>query len=422
MKRDFSGEFPTEHAPPEGGAEQPADAFALMVLEGPDAGEGVTLDATSPSRALVGKSAMCSLRLTDEQVSRRHLSLRPMGHALVVSDLGSTNGTLVNGVTIREAILHGGEAIRIGRTVISVLRGGPTRANLPGEMRFGRLLGGSAAMRKLYPIFARLARSEAPILLEGEAGSGKQLCAEEIHAHSARVARPFSVLNCRALGPAELAQVLDEGSLLATSGTIYVEEPSALPIPIQRRILQQLDRPVSPRWIFATRGDPDRDVAEGLLVEDLFTRLAAARVELPPLRHRGEDVGLLARAFWSELAASEPDTATDTDLPADFLSRVRHYPWPGNVAELVRAVSARFSLGEFGRWRTSERTGGGVDFITSVVERELPFVEARQIVVTQLEGEYVTHMLERHGNNRDAAKASGVGLRYFQLLRARVES
>ncbi|MBN9160160.1 MAG: FHA domain-containing protein, partial [Myxococcales bacterium] len=169
-------------------------AFVITVVEGPDAGLVTSLDATGPTRALLGQSPVCTIRLTDREVSRRHAALSVTDTKLVVLDLGSTNGTTVNGVLIKEAALQGGEAIRIGSSVLSVKRGEARAADLGQTASFGRVIGESAAMKRLYPALSQLAGSDRPALLEGEAGTGKELVAEELHRASGRTDGPFITL------------------------------------------------------------------------------------------------------------------------------------------------------------------------------------------------------------------------------------
>jgi hypothetical protein len=346
---DSSGELPTSRGPSREEDASP-DRFSLLVVEGPDAGRSYTMDVTSPVRVLVGKSAMCTLRLSDHEVSRRHASFRIEGHAIVVADLGSTNGTFVNGVAVREAALTGGEAIRIGRSVISVVRGAPSAVTLTNDTAFGRLMGGSTVMRRLYPVLHSLAAADRPILLEGESGVGKELCAEELHAHSSRAANRFLKLTCHALGPDEIDERLfAPGGLLegACDGTLFIDELAALPLPTQRILARRAHErgPGRPRFVFATTRDLDRDAGEGRVADELLAVLASARIELPPLRHRAGDIELLARTFWA--------AHTSDPLPADFVPRFADYPWPGNVRELMRAVAVRFEQGVLGRWRVT---------------------------------------------------------------------
>lgn len=394
--------------------------FVLAVVEGPDTGLVVTLDASGP-RALLGQSPVCSLRLTDPEVSRRHAALAVTGGHLQLIDLGSTNGTTVNGVSVKEVSLHGGEAIRVGRTVMQVRSEAPRFVELGRASSFGRVLGESPSMRKLFPVLARLAENEGPVLLEGEAGTGKELVAEELHLASARKEGPFLTLDASSLPTPELeASLFGEGEepglvAQARGGVLFINEIGNLPRETQTR-LRGVIAGGETRVIAGTRRDLDRDVASGRFDEDLFFALASGRIELPPLREREGDVVLLARRFWEELGG-------EGSLPEDFLPRFEHYPWPGNVRELKSAVVARSTLGELGpAYRSDEAKDAGLDFLSAVIEDDLPFPSARERVVKEFERRYVERVLARHGGSvTKAARASGVAHRYFQLIRARLK-
>jgi DNA-binding NtrC family response regulator len=399
-------------------AAEKAASFVLAVVDGPDAGLVVTIDANGP-RVLLGQSPVCTARLSDPEVSRRHAALTVVGTHLQILDLGSTNGTTVNGVTIREAQLHGGEAIRVGSTVLSVRRDAPRFVELVKSGSFGRAVGESPAMKKLYPVLASLASGSGPVLLEGEAGTGKELVAEELHLSGARKEGPFVVLEASALPTEELSNRLfaTDGVLeQAKGGVLFIDEIGNLPRDVQAKLVGIIDGGCDVRIVAGTRRDLDRDVAEGRFVEQLFFLFAAGRVELPPLRDREGDVSVLARHFWKSLDEN-------TDLPEDFLPRFEHYTWPGNVRELRSAVVARMTLGELGAtYRSDEAKERGLDLITAVLEDDLPFPTARERVVKEFERRYVERMLARHGGNvTRAARASGVAHRYFQLIRARLK-
>ncbi|HSO31423.1 MAG TPA: sigma 54-interacting transcriptional regulator [Labilithrix sp.] len=404
-----------------------ASTFVLAVVEGPDTGLVITLDASGP-RALLGQSPVCSLRLTDPEVSRRHASLAVTATHLQFIELGSTNGTTVNGVNVKEASLHGGEAIRVGRTVIKVQREAPRFVELAQASSFGRIVGESSAMKKLYPVLASLAATDKPILLEGEAGTGKELVAEELHLGSRRKDAPFVTLDASALPTQELGTRLfgapGEVGLVeqAKGGTLFVNEVGNLPRDVQARLRELLASGSDVRVIAGTRRDLDRDVASGRFADDLFFLLAGGRVELPTLRERDGDVALLARHFWSDLAETEVEVLGSA-LPEDFLPRFEHYPWPGNVRELKAAVVARKTLGELGQaYRSEEAKDNGLDFLSAVIEDDLPFPSARERVVKEFERRYVERVLARHGGSvTKAARASGVAHRYFQLIRARLK-
>lgn len=366
--------------------------FVLTVVDGPDSGSSFTLDASS-ARMLVGQSPVCALRLRDPEVSRRHCALVVDGHRLSILDLGSTNGTTVNGVVVEKAFLHGGEAVRVGRTVLTVTRGEAGYASLSAAKSFGRVLGASPAMRKVHPQLEALAASDRPVLLEGEVGTGKDLVAEEIAAASARRDGPFVVLETRVLESADihakLAVLIEE----ARGGVLYIDEIGDLPRDAQAVLRAHLGKDGGARLIAGTRRDLDRDVAEGRFLEALFFELASGRVDLPPLCDRAGDVALLARALWTNLGG-------EGDLPADFLPRFEHYPWPGNVRELKSAIVARMTLGELApSHRSDDATNAGTDIMAVVIAQNLQFSAARERVMREFERRYVARILAVHEGN-----------------------
>jgi two-component system, NtrC family, response regulator HydG len=150
-------------------------AFEIRVVSGPDTGHVVTISPANPSPLLVGQSPSCELRLSDRQVSRRHLSIEMAQEQLRVNDMDSTNGTRINGVVVGEAFLQGGERIELGGTLLLVQRltpGTTTTVQLPTATSFGKVVGASEAMRRLYPLCERLAQSSVPVIIEGETGTG----------------------------------------------------------------------------------------------------------------------------------------------------------------------------------------------------------------------------------------------------------
>jgi transcriptional regulator with GAF, ATPase, and Fis domain len=190
-----------------------------------------------------------------------------------------------------------------------------------------------------------------------------------------------------------------------------------------RRIGGQKWIKVDVRVMAATRRDLDRAVAAGRFRDDLFHRLAVARVELPPLRERQGDVPLLARQFASDMGGS-PD-----QVEAYIDERFSDYNWPGNVRELRNAVARYVALGY--DWQAPRPTapvgdpassslGGGGDWIEAILSRGMPYPWARRRTVEEFERRYIERILAQHGGNvARAARASGLGLRYFRLVKAR---
>ena len=385
--------------------------FRFVVTEGPDTGHAFSFDGTEAPRVLLGSSAICELRLADPQVSRRHLSLVAANGEVQARDLGSTNGTLVNGVRILEAALRGGESIRVGATTLRVERGAEDGEPLVSDaMGFGRLLGRSAAMRRLYSALERLAKSTAPLVIEGETGTGKERAAEAIHEASPRASAPFVVVDAATLAATQVEALFEE----ANGGTLVIDEIADLSPdvqPVLARAIEAGKRAGShaARIITTTRRDLDREVADGRFREELFFRLAVTRIELPPLRERLDDLAYLAEHLWTE----------STAFPSSALERMAGYGWPGNVRELESFVTRLASMGD-PLPRASAPTTTTGDYLDAVISEHLSLSAARERVVAEFERRYVADAFDRNGQNvTKAAAASGVARRYFRALRAK---
>jgi two-component system, NtrC family, response regulator HydG len=306
------------------------------------------------------------------------------------------------------------------------------------------------------------------VIIEGETGTGKEVLAESLHEMGPRAAGPFVVFDCTAVAPNLVESALfghERGSFTgatesrrgvfeeAHGGTLLLDEIGDLEMSLQAKLLRALERSEvqrvgSSRWtrvdvrvLAATRRDLDREIQLGRFRDDLFFRLAVARIELPPLRRRAGDVAVLAHHFWKRLADK------GVPFPGDFEQRLDVYDWPGNVRELYNAVARRVALGELAQIETARAAGAGAggadprpvtglppppatpsagpasvrgDTIEAVLALDLPLVRARERVVEDFERRYVQRILSQHGGNvTSAAAASGIARRYFQLLRAR---
>jgi transcriptional regulator with GAF, ATPase, and Fis domain len=421
----------------------------IVMIEGPDAGKEFTLDVDAPSRILLGTSEVCGLRLTDPMVSRRHAAFEPVGMRYRLTDLGSTNGTFVDGVAIMAAYVRGGEVVRCGSSAMRLeVDDAVAPAQLPPDIRFGSTIGASIAMRRLYPLCARLARTRVPLIIEGETGTGKEVLAESLHEVSASKG-PFVVFDCTTISANLLEAELfghERGAFTgatasrpgvfesAHGGTLLIDEIGDLDLPLQAKLLRALDKgevrrvggqkwiKVDVRVMAATRRDLDRAVAECRFRDDLFHRLAVARIELPPLREREGDVELLARQFATDMGGSVDD------VEAEIATRFSDYNWPGNVRELRNNVARYIALGD--DWQspapTSPASGTGVaagDWLDSFVTSGVPYPVARRRTLEEFERRYIERVLAAHGGNvAQAARASGLALRYFRLVKARQQS
>ena len=232
------------------------------------------------------------------------------------------------------------------------------------------LIGESAPMRRVRMLIDRVAGTDASVLVIGESGSGKEIVAQALHAGSQRAGGGFRAINCGAI-PSTLIEAelfgFEKGSFTgatrthdgivgqADGGTLFLDEITEMPLETQPPLLRFLEtrryfrvggtRELSTdvRIIAATNRTPASAVKENRLREDLYYRLAAFPIELPPLRDRGDDVVELAEFFLERL---NDRAGTSKRFAAGSLDAARRHSWPGNVRELKHAVEYAFILGD----------------------------------------------------------------------------
>jgi len=247
------------------------------------------------------------------------------------------------------------------------------RPAAPGSEADGEceLLGDSACMRQLKGTIGKLARSQAPVYIRGESGSGKELVARQIHQHGPRALAPFVPVNCGAI-PAELMEseffghlkgsftgaTADKNGLFqaADGGTLFLDEVAELPMHMQVKLLRAIQEraikpvgaarevPVDVRILSATHKDLAEEVREGRFRQDLYYRLNVIQLDVPPLRERIDDLPRLADHFLARLADR---WGTDTPaLSSAARDALMHYPFPGNVRELENILERAATLCE----------------------------------------------------------------------------
>jgi len=410
--------------------------YRLRVVAGPDAGKEIPLDIGT---ILVGSHPDNDLVLTDTTVSRHHLEIRIRKDGLAVRDLDSTNGTRHAGVKLGQIVLTGPARLRVGKhTDLDV-----EPVEVPVDLeewvgdRFGDVLGDSPPMHKLFALLARVAPTDATVLLSGETGTGKEAFAEAIHKASARAGKPFMVVDCGVIPHELIASELfghvrgsftgaaaDKRGLIeaASGGTLFLDEIGELALDLQPQLLRVLDRrqlrrvgdtqtiDVDLRVIAATNRDLLAMVKAGQFREDLYYRLAVVRAEVPPLRDRREDVPLLARHFAAEMGRG-------FDLSPTLVGALAHHDWPGNVRELRNVVERALSLGGAALDELTPTPAPAPPPPTSEAVLDLPFKEAKAALIEGFEREYLTHLLARHkGNISRAAQEAGIDRNYIHRL------
>jgi len=397
----------------------------LELLNGPDAGKSWDLP---DGEVRVGKTAENDVAIPDATVSRHHFSLTRDRQGILLRDLGSTNGTFLDGARVLEAYVHPGMEIRVGE-VLLCLRPVEEEVSITpsSSATYGPLVGESPAMRRIFALLERVAPSDATVLILGETGAGKGAAARAIHGASPRADQPLVTIDCgaisRSLIESELfghekgaftgATTRRRGALeMAHGGTLFIDELDDLPRDLQPKLLRALDegricrvgsaRPVELdlRVLAATKKDLRREVAEGRFREDLYYRLSVVTVPLPPLRDRLEDVPVLAARFL------EGEQRRWDDLPRSLRRRLMSHHYPGNVRELRNLLERSIFL-DGPEMLDLERLhpGGGamgneIRLAASSVE---PFKEAKEGLVARFEREYLERLLERTGGNIAAA-------------------
>jgi transcriptional regulator with GAF, ATPase, and Fis domain len=416
-------------------------AVELVVIEGTSRGTRVTVNGGT---ATVGTASANSLALDDARVSRLHCELRLRPGVITLKDRGSTNGTFVEGLRVRDVDVAAGTVVHVGASAFRVEVGDePAFVPLSDRRELGELVGASLEMRRVYSVLERVAKTDATVLIQGETGTGKDVVARTLHALSARSSGPFVPIDCGSI-PASLFEselfghlrgafsgalserrgVFDE----AAGGTLFLDEIGEVPIELQPKLLRAIEtksvRPVGAntahaadvRIVAATNRPLWKAVNDGAFREDLYYRLAVVDVALPPLRARREDIVPLALSFFRRLRGEA------AELPPAFAATLCARDWPGNVRELRNFIERSVALGfvEPGAQRRSSAPPPPLG-MKDLVPLDLPLKEARQAWTESFEAVYVQHALKRaNGNVTRAAEQAGVSRRFLQRLLARL--
>jgi DNA-binding NtrC family response regulator len=359
----------------------------------------------------------------------------------VLRDLGSTNGSFVQGSRFNELTLGFGTEVTIGKTVLKYVPNEEAIDLPPSESEsYGALVGRDPRIRRLFKLLDDVAATDATVLIEGESGTGKALFAEEIHRHSPRKNGPFIVFDCGvipegrieaalfgAVAGAVSGAVTDRRGAFeeADGGTLFLEEIGELPMAVQPALLRALDkqvvRPVggssyaraSVRVVASTNRNLHAEIAAKQFREDLYYRIAVVRMLVPPLRERPDDVPLLVQSFLDQLRPDRP-----LALAPAALERLQNHHWTGNVRELRNVIERASALSRgselvlddsFDR----EMTASG----NAAPDLTLPFKEAKAHVVDAFERAYIEALLKRHeGNLSAAARAAEIDRKHLREL------
>jgi transcriptional regulator with GAF, ATPase, and Fis domain len=364
MRVDFEG--PTGSlGPSDSQAPGTHKGFRLEVVSGPNAPSSHLLDVLE---FRIGKSSANHLTLADPAVSRFHCVIEYTPRGLLLRDLGSTNGTRVGNCWVERAYLNPNVPIQVGHSTLQVVTVDLNRAlPTPAPSETG-MLGSSEAIERLLAAIPT-AKSGVTILLEGETGTGKSLLAETIHQSGPRAKHPYVVVDCGAIAATLIESELfghERGAFTgaterrvgafeaADGGTIFLDEIGELPLPLQPKLLRALEERtiklvgshksvrVDVQVIAATNRELPEAVSRGEFRADLYYRLDALRVRLPPLRDRRQDIPVLIEKF-ARRVRPVIDPAFLERLTRTLAGREE---WPGNIRELRNAVEKAILLGE----------------------------------------------------------------------------
>ncbi len=416
----------------------------LRVLAGAEADLGRELELP-PVGVVIGADRGCDVALADPSVSGRHCTISPTSAGFVVTDLGSKNGTTIDGVAVGKVTAPAGAILKLGHTLIQLLPADDVVAIPPSvHDRFGGLWGDSPAMRQVFAILERTSPSDASILFLGESGCGKELAARAVHDASPRRDGPFVVFDCGAATESLIESDLfghvkgaftgaagdRQGAFAAAGGgTLFLDEIGDLPIGLQPKLLRMLEAgeviPVGGRKperhdvrvVAATHRDVFGEVARGGFRGDLYYRLAVVEVHLPPLRQRRDDLARLVAIFLERAGA--PHLAATVGGPN--LARLAGYHWPGNVRELrnviTRAVALAGPARDFAELPILLRPTLAPTDEPAAARADRPFHDAKQAVVDRFEREYLTDLVRRNaGNLSAAARAAGLERKFLYKL------
>ncbi|MFT5585365.1 MAG: transcriptional regulator with PAS, ATPase and Fis domain [Cognaticolwellia sp.] len=423
-------------------------ALGLEVVWHPDPSfVGGQRSVSAGERLVLGRNSLeLGGALQEPRISRRQSELGRLGSALSVRDLDSHNGSWVNGVRVKSAVLQPGDVLGVGQ-VLLLVRELPLN---PAPLSWGRLVGRSPALQAALETVDRVAGLDMPVLVQGESGTGKELVAQELHARSGREG-PFVAVNCAGVADSLLqselfghvrgaysgAEKARRGLVdQARGGTLLLDEIGDASPALQAALLRLLQerelRPVGSdtaqvvnvRFVAATNRDLVAEVRRGRFREDLYARLSRQVVFLPPLRARRSDILSLVHSLLGGARLSHGLAQT----------LVLH-DWPGN-ARAVQAVVEQLLLRAEGEvleqpeWladvmarQARAEDGVGSPVVASSVEVSEQVSEQKRALSAMSHAELRQVLITHLGNLAAAAKDLGVGRNtlYRHLQRAGVD-
>ena len=419
----------------------------LTCVAGPDTGTSWSVDSDVVH---IGSKEENDIVLLDTTVSRRHAEVVRIRDGVVLRDTGSTNGTFVGAVRVREVFLTPETRFRVGKTEMLFTPEDEVIDITPSDKdELDQIVGTSVAMREVFSIIERVAPTNLTVLITGETGTGKELASRAVHNLSQRRDGPFRVFDCGAAPETLIESELfghEKGSFTgavgsregvfeaANGGTIFLDEIGELPLDLQPKLLRVLEqrevrrvgsgktRAVDVRVVAATNRNLIEEVRGGRFREDLYYRLAVVELQLPPLRERIEDLERLV----DHLIRRSPDNTHVRAVDPDVIELFKSYRWPGNVRELENIIERSIpftdgdtiTLGAMPDALVAPRAPGSPSRAAAVDGgTDLPFKEAKDRLVDAFEQRYLIDLIERHGGNvSKAARAADMDRKSISRL------
>ncbi len=381
---------------------------------------------------VVGRDEGAQIRVSDPEVSAIHCELRAVNEGVLVKDLGSTNGTFIGAIRVREAIITTPCEVLVGQTRIGIEPTGKQRVDVGYSDRFGDLVGSSPKMRRVFGVLEKVANTALSILILGETGTGKEVVAKSVHSASDRKDGPFVVLDCGSI-PSSLAESIlfghekgvftgaterKKGALAdAHGGTLFLDELGELPLELQPKLLRALAErqvkrvgsnafePIDVRVLAATRRDLGVEMNAGRFRSDLFFRIAQVRVEMPALRERLGDLPMLVEEICKR--AGKPGAAPVVEGWIE--QRLGSYDWPGNVRELVNVAQVAATLADTPEAIDDVLTLARDSVADEPLRPQTAFAEAKRGAISGFEKEYFSQLSRvAKGNVSEMARQSGM--------------
>lgn len=421
----------------------------LIVVDGVDAGREFFIEK---AKTYLGRSAVNDIQLKDTSISGTHLEILAEEEGFLLKDLGSTNGTTLNGCRIKALFIEPNVPFQVGNTTLKLINTDDSiTIPLSDDEQFGGVIGRSIPMREVFATLAKVAPTELTVLIEGDTGTGKERVARAIHEKSRRKNKPYVVLDCSSI-PKDLIESYvfghEKGAFTgavaqrpgafeaANGGTLFLDEIGELDISLQPKLLRVLENQeikrvgsnktikVDCRVIAATNRSLRGMVGQGTFREDLYFRLSIINLRLPNLRERTDDLPLLVDNFLAEFS---PPGSERPRLTADALQALLGYDWPGNVRELKNVIARAASLASGAVIERSDLHLKGYGISTPTADAEPPtnmaidldveFKEAKQHLLDAFEVEYLTALMEAFDNNiSKASRHAGITRYYLREL------